>query len=121
MPIGNIKNETLLKVMNLDRLDNNQETNPDGFFDFVEGYTILASKGRVFFPVVEPFGSHLKKKIGNIPNVDQYVYQELYDTTLTAARQYADKNKFVIKGEYKASSGAEIQLNEDRYESRPEV
>ena len=33
MPIGNIKNETLLKVMNLDRLDNNQETNPDGFFD----------------------------------------------------------------------------------------
>ena len=111
MPIGNIKNETLLKVMNLDRLDNNQETNPDGFFDFVEGYTILASKGRVFFPVVEPFGSHLKKKIGNIPNVDQYVYQELYDTTLTAARQYADKNKFVIKGEYKASSGAEIQLN----------
>lgn len=111
MPVGNIKDQTLLKVMNLDRLDNNNEANPNGFFDFIEGYTVLASTGRVIFPVVEPFGSHLKAKIGNIPDVDKYVYQELYDSTLTVARQFAEKNKFVIKGEYQASSGAEIRLN----------
>ena len=111
MPVGNIKDQTLLKVMNLDRLDNNNEANPNGFFDFIEGYTVLSSTGRVIFPVVEPFGSHLKAKIGNIPDVDKYVYQELYDSTLTVARQFAEKNKFVIKGEYQASSGAEIRLN----------
>ncbi|MCP9612720.1 cell surface protein SprA [Coprobacter tertius] len=111
LPVGDIKNQTLLKVMNLDRLDNNNEVNPNGFFDFVDGYTIIPSMGRVIFPVVEPFGSHLKKKIGNYPDVDKYIYQELYDSTLTAARQFADKNKFVMKGEFRSSSGAEIRLN----------
>ncbi len=107
---GNIKDEILLRVMNLDRLDQNNETNPDGFFDFVEGYTILADNGRVIFPVVEPFGSHLREKIGNDIIADKYVFQELYDTTLTYAKQLADKNKFIMRGQYKASSGSEIDL-----------
>ena len=38
---------------------------PNGIFDFVEGYTVHASTGRIIFPTVEPFGSSLKKKIGN--------------------------------------------------------
>ena len=38
------------------------------------------------------------------------MFQELYDSTLTVARQIAEKNKFKLEGEYKASSGAEIQL-----------
>lgn len=59
---------------------------------------------------MEPFGSHLRKKIGNNAIADKYVYQELYDSTLTYARQIAEKNKFVLRGEYKASSSAEIQL-----------
>ena len=37
-------------------------------------------------------------------------FQELYESTLTVARQIAEKNKFKLEGEYKASSGAEIQL-----------
>ena len=107
---GNVKDEILLRVMNLDRLDQNNESNPDGFFDFVEGYTILPENGRIIFPVVEPFGSYLREKIGNDIIADKYVYQELYDTTLTYARQIAEKNKFILRGEYKASSGAEIDL-----------
>ena len=50
---GNIKNKLLLKVMNLDRLDSRNEVRPDGKFDFVEGYTMSSSLGRVIFPVVE--------------------------------------------------------------------
>ena len=107
---GNVKDEILLRVMNLDRLDQNNEAHPDGFFDFVEGYTILPENGRIIFPVVEPFGSYLREKIGNDAIADKYVYQELYDTTLTYARQIAEKNKFILRGEYKASSGAEIDL-----------
>jgi len=108
--IGTKQNEILLRVMNLDRLNSNNEAYPDGFFDFVEGFTILSENGRIIFPVVEPFGSHLKKKIGNDIIAEKYVYQELYDSTLTVARQIAEKNKFILRGEYKASSGAQIQL-----------
>ena len=107
---GAIKDQILLKVMNLDRLNSQEEAYSDGFFDFVDGYTIMADKGKIVFPVVEPFGSHLRKKIGNDAIADKYVFQELYDSTLTAARQIAEKNKFILQGEYKASSGAEIQL-----------
>ena len=110
MPEGALKNETFLTIMNLDNLDSNNEPYPDGFFDFVANATVQTETGRIIFPSVEPFGSYLRKKLGNNTLADKYVYQELYDTTRTAAQQVAEKNKFVLSGEYKASSGAEIQL-----------
>lgn len=112
LPEGNIKGEMLLRVMNLDRLDVRQKTNPDGKFDYLEGYTIRSESGRVYFPVVEPFGSHLAKKIGNSAIAEKYVYQELYDSTLTIAQQIAEKNKFKISGSYRGSSSTtDINLN----------
>jgi cell surface protein SprA len=111
LPVGNISDKTLLQVMNLDRLNSNQESSPDGLFDYIDGYTILPSTGKVIFPVAEPFGSHLAAQIGNTSIAANYVYQELYDSTLTVARQFADKNKFVLTGEYQASSGSQIRLN----------
>ncbi len=111
LPVPGLNNQPLLQVMNLDRIDSNEESNPDGFFDFIEGYTILASQGKVIFPVVEPFGSHLRSKINNDALADKYVYEELYDSTIVVARQYADKNKFIMTGEYQASSGSQIRLN----------
>ena len=42
---------------------------------------------------------------------EKYVYRELYDSTLVVARQFADKNKFVMTGSYQASSGSQIRLN----------
>lgn len=111
LPVPGLNNQSLLQVMNLDRIDSNQESNPDGFFDFIDGYTILPSQGKVIFPVAEPFGTHLRRKINNDALADQYCYQELYDSTLTVARQFADKNKFILSGEYQASSGSQIRLN----------
>jgi len=111
LPVGNIADKTLLQVMNLDRLNSNQESHSDGFFDFLEGYTILASTGKVIFPVAEPFGTHLEKAIGNEAIAARYVYKELYDSTLVVAQQFSDKNKFIITGEYQASGGAQIRLN----------
>lgn len=104
---GGVKKDTLLlRVMNLDRLDSRDSRNPDGFFDFVNGITVQAETGRVIFPVVEPFGSNMRKQ----GIEERYIFQELYDSTLTVARQIAEKNKYIFRGEYKASSGAEIQL-----------
>ncbi|MDR2118538.1 MAG: cell surface protein SprA [Tannerellaceae bacterium] len=110
LPEGDVKDQILLKVMNVDRLDAKNEPFPDGFYDFVEGVTVLPANGRIIFPVIEPFGSHLQAKIGDAAVSSKYVYQELYDSTLTVARQIAEKNKFILRGEYKASSGSEIQL-----------
>ena len=114
IPEGDISDMTLLKVMNLDRLNTNNEVVPggkgDGFFDYVEGFTINSSNGRIIFPVVEPFGSHLRRKIGNSRIADKYVYQELYDSTLTIAKQIAEKNKFLLRGQFTGSSSSIIQL-----------
>lgn len=110
LPEGAIANQILLRVLNLDSYDSNNQPHPDGIYDFIEGVTVLADNGKIIFPSVEPFGSYLRRKINNDAIADKYVFQELYDSTLTVARQIAEKNKFKLEGEYKASSGAEIQL-----------
>jgi cell surface protein SprA len=108
---GNIKNKILLRVMNLDRLDTKNAPNPDGKFDYVEGFTVQSATGRIIFPVLEPFGSHLKKAIGNDAIAQKYIYPELYDSTLVVAQQFSERNKFRLVGAYKGSSGSEIKLN----------
>ena len=108
---GNISGVPLLRVMNLDRLDANNNFNPDGRFDFLDGYTVTTSGGKVIFPVVEPFGSHLRKQIGNDAIADKYVYDELYTMQLTDAQQVQDKNKFVLQGEYQSTNKNTISLN----------
>ena len=112
IPEEAFKQTTLLKMMNLDRLDDNGKTNPNGKFDFIEGYTILAQTGRIIFPVVEPFGDWLRAKIGNDAIADKYCYDELYDSTKTTAKQVAEKNKFSLTGEYKASNGSVIRVSD---------
>jgi cell surface protein SprA len=113
----------LLRVLNLDNL--NQQFNPpgDGMFDFLDqaatqGGTVQASNGRIFFTVPEPFGQDLRDSIfdpmdpkGSLELASKYCYDSLYTMTKTMARQYPDKNKFVLEGFYKSSSGSEISLN----------
>ncbi len=111
IPEGSINKKILLKVLNLDNLNSQLDASPDGRFDFVDGITVNASNGRIIFPVLEPFGSHLKKQFANENIAKKYVFQELYDTTLTYARLIAERNKFKLRGEYKSASSSEIMLN----------
>ena len=108
---GDIKGKQLIRVMGLDRLDSRNNASPDGRFDYVEGYTAVSSSGRIIFPVLEPFGSHLAQAIGNPVIAEKYVFQELYDSTLVSAQEYTEKNKFTLVGKYKGSAGNEIRLN----------
>ena len=110
LPEDGLKNRTLLQLLGLDRLDsNNSKENPNGIFDFIQGYTINASTGNIIFPSVEPFGSYLEKKIGDEGIADKYVFHELYDSTKTIAKQIAEKDKFYLIGEYTGSSANVIQ------------
>ena len=91
-------------------MDNNNKRNPNAYFDFIEGYTINSDDGRIYFTTVEPFGSYLRQVIGNDAVADNFVFQELYDSTKTIAKQIAEKDKFIITGQYKASREDEISL-----------
>ena len=119
IPEPNLKNTPLLKLMNLDRLDDNNKTNSNGKFDFIEGYTIQAQNGRIIFPVAEPFGNWLREKIGDHAIADKYCYDALYDSTKTVAAQIAEKNKFTLVGEYKGSNTGTIYLG-DGYAAIPQ-
>ncbi|MBR1593749.1 MAG: cell surface protein SprA [Alloprevotella sp.] len=110
LPEPGLKDKKLIQLLGLDRLDNNNKHNPNAYFDFVPGYTIDQQDGRVYFTSVEPFGSYMRRVIGNDEIADRYVFQELYDSTRTVARQIAEKNKYVISGQYKASREDEISL-----------
>lgn len=109
---GAIDGKILLEVMNLDKLNNNNDPYPDGFFDFVEGVTVNSQNGRIFFPVIEPFGEHLADKFGSGEQAiaDRYVYQQLYDSTRQAALNFPELNRFIIAGQYKGQGGSEISL-----------
>ncbi|MCG8700692.1 MAG: cell surface protein SprA, partial [Bacteroidales bacterium] len=105
----------------LDNLDARNQPNPDGYFDFIEGITIDTRKGRIFFPLVEPFGKDLRDRMTDFQTpeqdrekhltADKYVFEELYDSTHTKAEQVAEKNKFVLKGHYRSSVSSDIYLN----------
>ncbi len=108
LPDEKLKNKTILSLMNLDRLDNKQQPHANGYFDFVDGYTIDKTTGRIFFPSAEPFGNFLRKVIGDDAISDKFVFEELYDSTWTRARQIVEKDKFILTGQYKGSSGGNV-------------
>ena len=108
LPEEKFKSTILLRALNLDRLDAKNNPHPNGQFDFVEGYTI--SKGRIIFPVAEPFGEHLAKWINDPVLADKYCFRELYDSTKTVAKQITEHDKFLLTGRYKGNNAGEIDL-----------
>ena len=111
LPEERLKSQTLLKMLGCDRLDNNMKAHSNGQFDFVSGYTV--TNGRIFLPAAEPFGDYLRAKmeaagLGDV--ADKYVFDQLYDSTKTVAKQTAEKDKFILMGQFKGSSANVISL-----------
>lgn len=111
IPEGQIKGIPLVRVLNLDNINNQGTQRHDGVFDFLDGITINASSGRIIFPVREPFGSYLRSKIGDPSIASRYAFDTLYRATKQIAQLDATKNKFFLKGNYQSSSSSEISLN----------
>ena len=88
--------------------------------------TVVQETGKIIFTKVEPFGEYLfeslRLNVGENYQGDQnvqtdynlnqkkYVYHTLYNSTKTVAEQQAEKNKFLVKGKYKSSSGGGIPI-----------
>ena len=112
IPEKQVKQMPLIKILGADRLDNNNNAHSNGYYDYVEGYTV--SNGSVFIPKVEPFGSYmyeyLKSKGVADEQAEKYAFTALYDSTKTVAKQIAEKNKYLLVGQFKGSSSNVISL-----------
>lgn len=113
IPEQQVKEQPIIRVLGADRLDNNNKAHSNGYFDYVEDYTI--SNGRVFIPKVEPFGSYMRdylvKRGVAADKAEKYAFTELYDSTKTVAKQIAEKNKYQIAGQFKGSAANVISLD----------
>jgi cell surface protein SprA len=114
VPFGDINQGTpVLTLVNLDRLNNQNDPQPDGVFDYVEGYTVLPQYSRVLFPVLEPFGRDLAARIytgAPPPLVTDTLFYFLYDSIKAVAQQYPNLNRFLLKGSAKTSSSTDISI-----------
>ena len=124
-PMDGVEDKQLVTLLDMDKLNQNNQPFSDGVFDFVpvefvgnradNGGTINRRNGRIYFSTVEPFGKTLASKLttAGIPQIviDQVSYTELYDSTKTAAQQIPSKNRFMFKGEYQSSVTSDIPLN----------
>ena len=112
IPEMQVKDQPLIRLLGADRLDNNMKAHPNGYFDYVDGFTV--SNGRVFFPAAEPFGEYLYEylveKGVSAEKAAKYAFTELYDSTKTVAKQIAEKDKFVLMGQFRGTSANVISL-----------
>lgn len=114
---GKNKGISLIKLMGLDRLNQQQDPTPDGIFDFLDGAatvggTINSTNGRIYFPTVEPFGKDLRKIFDEDESAlaDNYAFDSLYTMTKTMAQQITNKNKYYLEGSYRSSYGSEYHF-----------
>jgi cell surface protein SprA len=113
IPEGDQAGVPLITLLNLDRLNNQNDPQPDGMFDYVEGYTVNSSQSRIIFPVLEPFGKDLNYIFTTDPSLrDKYLFYPLYDTIKAIAQTFANLNRFVMRGVSKATQASgDISLN----------
>ena len=116
-----LEERILLDVFNFDRLNvyNDPQNGGDGFFDFYPGITVDTQNGLIIFTKAEPFGEYIHGVLGggdyNNPdsynaNQSKYVFRSLYESTQAAALEDSDKNKYQLKGKYRAEGGRGISL-----------
>ncbi|MFS8082283.1 MAG: cell surface protein SprA [Ginsengibacter sp.] len=113
LPFGDLNQGTpILTLVNLDRLNNQNDPQPDGIFDFVEGYTVLSPYSRVIFPMLQPFGRDIAPKVFSNPAMGaDSLYYPLYDSIKTTAQQqFPNLDRFVLKGSAKTSSTSDISI-----------
>ena len=113
VPFGD-KNQgvPIISLVNLDRLNNQLDPQPDGVFDYVEGFTVISPYSRIVFPVLEPFGRDLAVQVYNNPppGAKDTLYYALYDSIKAVAQQYPNLNRYVLKGSARTSGSSDISI-----------
>src|SRR6185312_10676227 len=113
LPFGDLNQGTpILTLDNLDRLNSQLDPQPDGVFDYIEGYTVLSQYSRIIFPVLQPFGRDIASKVfSNAATAADSLYYPLYDSIKAIAQQqFPNLDRFVLQGTAKTSSSADISI-----------
>ena len=113
VPFGDKNQGTpIISLINLDRLNSQLDPQPDGVFDYVEGFTVVSPYSRVIFPVLEPFGRDLAVNVYTaVPaTAKDTLYYALYDSIKAVAQQYPNLNRYVLKGVAKTSGSSDISI-----------
>jgi cell surface protein SprA len=110
VPFGD-KNQgqPIISLINLDRLNSQNDPQPDGVFDYIDSFTVYSQYSRVVFPVLEPFGRDLAPQIYTVPTnpaIKDTLFYTLYDSIKAVAQQYPNQNRFLLKGSAKTSGGS---------------
>ncbi|ANI90177.1 cell surface protein SprA [Arachidicoccus ginsenosidimutans] len=108
-----VSGKSIISILGADRLNSHNDALPDGQFDFIRNFTVLPARGRIIFPVLEPFGKDLDSLAYNGVSQDvknQYIYYQLYDSIKAIANTYANVNRFVLQGTVKGSSSSTISI-----------
>ncbi|MGE5355337.1 MAG: cell surface protein SprA [Deltaproteobacteria bacterium] len=121
IPEEGFRKRPLLQVFKLDTINVNGDIQPDGIFDFINGVTILPRIGSIMFPVLEPFDKSLETLLKDKAIADKYRFDDLYNSSAVQARKKLEKNRFVLKGEYKAKESSEISLGTWNLQGNPIV
>jgi cell surface protein SprA len=114
MPFGDKNQGTpILSLINLDRLNNQGDPQPDGVFDYIDSFTVNSQYSRVMFPVLYPFGKDIAPQIFTNPiasNAKDSLFYTLYDSIKAVAQQYPSQNRFILRGSAKTSGGGDISI-----------
>lgn len=114
LPGTNVQHINLLKLLNWDRLNlnndlqNNGTDTGDGLFDFVEGITIKSQDGKLIFTKSQPFGSYMQNVLGS--SDPQFVFTDLYTQQKQIAAQSNLALRYTIEGRFKGTQGSGIAL-----------
>ncbi|MCL2131740.1 MAG: cell surface protein SprA, partial [Lentimicrobiaceae bacterium] len=113
---GDLNRTPLIRLLGADRLNQQLAAFSDGLFDYIDnaatdGGTVQASTGKIYWPLVEPFGKDLRAALADNPEIaEKYAFDSLYALPKVLAQQNPDKNKFYLEGRYKSSMGSMISL-----------
>ena len=107
------KNIPLLQLLDLDQLTNNTAPDPDNLFDYIEGLTVNTERGYIMIPHLEPFGTHLAKRMhNNADDSTRYCFQPLYDMTYQdAIQKFTQLNRYSLEGSYQGGGNSSNNTN----------
>ncbi len=108
--LPDFKGVPIIQLDNLDRLNNQNDPQPDGLFDYIEGFTVISSQSRIIFPVLEPFGHDLDYVYPSQAEAEKYLFYPLYDTIKAIAQNYTNLDRFKLVGRSKSAVNSEYQL-----------
>ncbi len=100
-----------VELMHADQMNIQQDKIPDGYFDFIEGVTVRANTGRIYFPVREPFGKFLRNQISDPAVANKYCFDSLYTVSPIAAQtKFPSRNRFKFWVKFETSQSNVIYL-----------